>query len=70
MLGPEHPSTLFTHTNLAISYSHAGRVEDAIALLEPVATASERLLGAQHPDTMTAAAVLRELTREKMPRPL
>ncbi|WP_436318144.1 tetratricopeptide repeat protein [Streptomyces albus] len=51
-LGPEHPDTLTTRHNLALSYRDAGRTQDAINLHEQVLTDSERLLGPEHPDTL------------------
>ena len=47
--------------NLAASYWQAGRTGEAIALLERVLADSERLLGEEHPDTLTARVVLRKL---------
>uniref|UniRef100_UPI0006E1E2DF tetratricopeptide repeat protein n=1 Tax=Streptomyces albus TaxID=1888 RepID=UPI0006E1E2DF len=52
-LGPDHPDTLTTRGNLAISYWQAGRTQEAIALNEQVLTDSERTLGPHHPDTLT-----------------
>ncbi|WP_375502712.1 tetratricopeptide repeat protein, partial [uncultured Jatrophihabitans sp.] len=44
--------------NLASSYWSAGRTGDAITLLEAVLADSKRLLGPEHPDTLTARANL------------
>jgi tetratricopeptide (TPR) repeat protein len=54
LLGPEHPDTLTARNNLAASYWSAGRIPDAIAILERVVAESKRLLGPEHPDTLTA----------------
>ena len=35
-LGPDHPNTLSTLNNLAMSYKDAGKLHEAIALLEQV----------------------------------
>ena len=40
--------------NLATSYWQAGRTTDAITLQETVLTDRERILGPEHPDTLTA----------------
>ncbi|UUU44881.1 FxSxx-COOH system tetratricopeptide repeat protein [Streptomyces sp. NBC_00162] len=57
-LGPEHPDVLTARGNLAVSYSQAGRAEEAIALEEQVFTDSRRILGPEHPDTLASRANL------------
>ncbi|MFE0730562.1 tetratricopeptide repeat protein, partial [Streptomyces antibioticus] len=57
-LGPDHPDTLTARSNLAVSYSDAGRTQDALDLDERVLADMERLLGPDHPDTLTARAAL------------
>ena len=52
--GPDHPDTLTARHNLALSYSDAGRVQEALDLREQVLADHERLLGPHHPDTLTA----------------
>ncbi|WP_225844166.1 tetratricopeptide repeat protein, partial [Streptomyces albus] len=52
-LGPDHPDTLTTRGNLALSYRQAGRTQDAINLQQQVLTERERTLGPDHPDTLT-----------------
>ncbi len=66
LLGPEHPDTLTARGNLASSYRadaqanlgalylSAGRISEAVVILERVAADTERLLGPEHPDTLTA----------------
>ncbi|MGI8808719.1 MAG: tetratricopeptide repeat protein [Acidimicrobiales bacterium] len=46
-----------------MSYRSAGRTADAIAIFEQVVADSERLLGPEHPDTLSAKAALDDLTR-------
>ena len=53
-LGPDHPSTLTAHLNLAGAYREAGRLDEAIALYEQTLTDSTRILGPHHPDTLTS----------------
>ena len=60
ILGPEHPDTLRTQANLAVSYWQAGRTGEAITIQEKVAADRARILGPEHPDTQAAAEALRE----------
>ncbi len=48
-LGPDHPDTLGSRSNLAVAYQAAGRVAEAIPLFEQVLGAWERVLGPDHP---------------------
>jgi tetratricopeptide (TPR) repeat protein len=50
--GPEHPATLDTRGHLARAYQSAGRIADALAIYEPLASIRERIQGAEHPDTL------------------
>jgi tetratricopeptide (TPR) repeat protein len=58
LLGSDHTDTLSARGNLASSYSHDGRVGEAIELRERVLADRERLLGPDHPDTINARANL------------
>jgi tetratricopeptide (TPR) repeat protein len=51
-LGPDHPDTLHTRSNLAYAYRSAGRTAEAITLHEQTLAARERTLGPDHPDTL------------------
>ena len=51
-LGPDHPDTLHTRSNLAYAYHSAGRTAEAITLHEQTLAARERVLGPGHPDTL------------------
>ncbi|MFG2631713.1 tetratricopeptide repeat protein [Streptomyces sp. NPDC048473] len=53
ILSPEHANTLSARHYLAISYAQAGRLAQAIPLIEAVLADRERLLGTQHTDTLT-----------------
>ncbi|MFF2674375.1 tetratricopeptide repeat protein [Streptomyces niveus] len=53
-LGPDHPATLNARNNLAVSYSDAGRLQDALHLHERVLADRERALGPDHPATLGA----------------
>jgi hypothetical protein len=54
ILGPDHPDTLGSRNNLAVSYRSMGRHEEALALDEGTVAAYERVLGPDHPDTFTS----------------
>jgi tetratricopeptide (TPR) repeat protein len=54
VLGPDHPDTLASWNNLAISYQEVGRRAEAIRLHERALTGRVRALGPQHPDTLTS----------------
>ncbi|MGW0486954.1 tetratricopeptide repeat protein [Streptomyces olivaceus] len=56
--GPNHPDTLSVRSNLANSYSVAGRIQEALELREQVLADRERLLGSNHPDTLSARSNL------------
>ncbi|SNR81940.1 Tetratricopeptide repeat-containing protein, partial [Geodermatophilus saharensis] len=51
VLGPDHPDTLASRGNLAVAYVNAGRMTEALPLLERTLTDRERVLGPDHPDT-------------------
>ncbi len=51
-LGPEHPDTLQSRSNLACDYVSAGRVSEAIALEEVTLKLRESKLGPDHPATL------------------
>ena len=52
-LGPHHPDTLASRNNLAGTYRDAGRLDKAIALYEQILEDSIRILGLDHPRTLT-----------------
>src|SRR5208282_2765431 len=52
ILGPEHPDTLRSMDNLAITYRDQGRAAEAAALQEEVLEKRRRILGDEHPDTL------------------
>ncbi len=52
ILGPEHPHTLGSRSNLALSYWAVGRHQDAVTLDEQTLATMERVLGPDHPDTL------------------
>ena len=57
-LGPDHPATLTSRSNLADDYRAAGRLAEALALFERTLADCERLLGPDHPDTLISRSNL------------
>jgi tetratricopeptide (TPR) repeat protein len=54
LLGPDDPDTMRSQNDLARAYREAGRVTDAIPLVERTLAARERQLGADHPSTLAS----------------
>ena len=60
-LGPRHPNTLDTQSNLALLLGdELGEVGEACALMREVAAARTAVLGAEHEDTRGSVRVLAE----------
>jgi tetratricopeptide (TPR) repeat protein len=57
-LGPDHPDTLRSITNLATLYLSRGRLDDAEPLFRRAVTGKENLLGPDHPDTLASVVTL------------
>ena len=57
-LGDEHPDTLISMGNLALSYSDLGRRQEAVELEEKVLEARKRTLGDEHPSTLVSMSNL------------
>jgi tetratricopeptide (TPR) repeat protein len=53
ILGETHPDTLISRDNLAAAYQDAGRLDQAIPLLEHTLIDAERIFGVTHPETLT-----------------
>ncbi|KAF6806455.1 Kinesin light chain 5 [Colletotrichum sojae] len=58
ILGQEHPSTLTSMANLALTYMNQGRWKEAEELNVQVIETSSRVLREEHPDTLTSMANL------------
>src|SRR5262245_17860903 len=58
LLREEHPSTLRSMSNLAVTYHDQGKLGAAAELEEKVVEARRRTLGEEHPDTLTSIANL------------
>ena len=64
-LGLEHPSTLSSIANLALTYSNRGRWKEAEELDVQVMETSLRVLGDEHPSTLTGMANLASTYRNQ-----
>ncbi|KAM0085556.1 hypothetical protein ACKRZS_002162 [Fusarium odoratissimum] len=60
VLGEEHPDTLGSMNNLALTWKNQGRTRDALALMHSCVILRERVLDTDHPDTEASAAILAE----------
>ena len=58
VLGAEHPDTLTTANNLALSLSDQGKYDEAEKMERKVLAVERRVLGAEHPSTLVTAGNL------------
>lgn len=58
LLGPDHPDTLTSMNNLAVTYSNQQRWAEAETLQLQVVNGCKKSFGLQHPHTQTAASTL------------
>jgi tetratricopeptide (TPR) repeat protein len=65
VLGDDHPDTLISMVNLALTYSNQGRWKEAEELEVQVMQTEKRLLGDEHPDTLTSMANLAATYRDQ-----
>ena len=56
--GPDDPGTLRARADIAMSLWHMGRHDEAIEIEEALVKDSERVLGVEHPEALTARANL------------
>ena len=59
MLGPDHPDTLITRSNIAYWTVRAGDVTEARRLFDRLLTDQERVLGPNHPHAINTRHALR-----------
>ena len=57
-LGPDHPDTLGTRSNLALVHQQAGHLSTAIDMHQALLPDMSRVLGPDHPDTLTTRSNL------------
>jgi len=62
-LGPNHPHTITSLTNLALLYRDEGKLEDAAQVLRRACALREAALGAQHPNTQSLRELLDQIER-------
>jgi tetratricopeptide (TPR) repeat protein len=60
-LGPDHPDTLTSMSNLAVAYEASGQLDMAVPLLEQTLGKQKTRLGPDHPDTLTCMNNLAEM---------
>ena len=58
LLGAEHPHTLTSMSNLALTYLYQGKLNEAVQLNVQVLDMRKKLLGAEHSDTLTSISNL------------
>ena len=61
----EHPDTLTSMANLAVTYRNQGRWNEAEQLDIQVMDMRKKVLGAEHPDTLTSMANLAVTYRDQ-----
>jgi hypothetical protein len=57
-LGADHPSMLTSMNNLAPTWKGAGKGNEAIRLMEECVQLRKRVLGFNHPDTLSSCRAL------------
>ena len=62
-MGPEHPTTLVSRSNLALAYDGAGHFEDGARLLQENLVVMERVFGPEHPTTVASRNNLAKIYR-------
>ena len=62
-LGPDHPDTLQSKHDLAVSYAAQNRPEEAECLLVEVFEGRRKRLGPDHPHTITSLQTLAKLPK-------
>jgi tetratricopeptide (TPR) repeat protein len=65
LLGAEHPDTLTSMNNLAVTLSDQGEMEGARKIQEHVLEITQRVLVAEHPSTLTSMSNLAETLRDQ-----
>ncbi|KAH7191220.1 hypothetical protein DER44DRAFT_677893, partial [Fusarium oxysporum] len=57
-LGEEHPSTLTSKSNLAITWKDQRHSGDTLVLMRNYRVLAQRVLGTDHPNTTSSVALL------------
>ncbi|KAL4972509.1 hypothetical protein BDW66DRAFT_162838 [Aspergillus desertorum] len=58
VLGPEHPDTLTSMHNLALTFRQLGKISDALSLIKKCADLRNKVLGSDHPDAISSSDAL------------
>jgi hypothetical protein len=58
VLGREHPHTLLSMNNLALTWKHRGRDNEALELMKNCLQLQKQRLGPDHPHTMSSSRTL------------
>ena len=61
MEGPQHLQTLSSMHYLAVAYSRAGQLDQAVTLLKETVEGRQKNLGREHPDTLESMSLLGSL---------
>jgi hypothetical protein len=59
VLGDEHPDTLLSTHNLALTLYSQARREEALVIMESCVQSRQQVLGEQHPDTQLSLGTLK-----------
>jgi hypothetical protein len=58
VLGAEHPDTLTSMNNLAFIWKYLGQDKEAIELMEECVALQSRIIGIDHPQTLSSRTAL------------
>jgi hypothetical protein len=59
-LGEDYPDTLTSIANLAFTWKYSGHVTEAISLLRDCFVRKDKVLGPNHPSTLSSSTTLLE----------
>ena len=65
MLGPDHPDTLATRSNIAHWTGQTGEARGALERFEALRPDQERVLGPDHPATLTSRTLIDGLRTDR-----
>ena len=65
VLGEEHPDTLTSMSNLAVTWKCQDRNDEALELMVECVQLYKKILGIEHPDTKLSLDVLYKWQRER-----
>ena len=65
VLGPRHPDTLISMSNLALIWKGMERHEDALGLIQTCFDLRQQILGVGHPYTLSTLSTLKAWLRDE-----